>query len=98
MDVNLTLESERFTGIGVVRAFFLIDGKETHVHTETVTMYRQTDPHFKCTDIQAYIIVSTAPTAHYALYYACIGGLEALPRWCGLGHSSEAKNEAIFKN
>jgi hypothetical protein len=59
MDVELTLESEKFTATGVIRAFFLNDGKESHVHVETLTMNRQTDPHFKCTDVQAYIIVSS---------------------------------------
>ena len=58
MDVDLKLEAERYAGTGVIRAFFLDGGKETYVHTETITMNRQTDPHFKCTDIQAYIIVS----------------------------------------
>jgi hypothetical protein len=58
MDVDLTLESEKFTGTEIIRAFFLTGGKESHIHTETLTMNRQTDPRFKCTDVQAYIIVS----------------------------------------
>ena len=58
MDVELRLESEPNAGSGVVRAFFISSGNDSHVHSETLTMHRQTDPRFKCTNIQAYIIVS----------------------------------------
>jgi len=58
MDVDLTLESERFAGTSVVRAFFLRDNRETHVYNETLTMNQPTDPQLKCTDVTAYLIVS----------------------------------------
>ena len=57
LDLELTLESEKFTGVSVVRAFFLVGGKESHTHTEVITLYRQADPRLKCTDVQVYIIV-----------------------------------------
>jgi len=65
MDVDLTLESEKFTGTSVVRAFFLRDNKETHFHNETLTMNQQTDPQLKCTDVTAYLIVSPAVHCFY---------------------------------
>jgi len=58
MDVDLTLEPEKFAGTSVVRAFFLRDNEETHVYNETLTMNQQTDPQLKCTDVTAYLIVS----------------------------------------
>ena len=69
MDVDLTLESEKFTGTSVVRAFFLRDNKETHVYNETLTMNQQTDPQLKCTDVTAYLIVR--PTL-YLLSFAVL--------------------------
>lgn len=58
MDVDLSLESEKYTGTSVVRAFFLRDDRETHVYNETLRMNQQTDPQLKCTDVTAYLIVS----------------------------------------
>ena len=58
MDVDLTLESEKFAGTSVVRAFFLRNNKESNVYNETLTMNQQTDPQLKCTDVTAYLIVS----------------------------------------
>ena len=58
MDVDLTLESEKFSGTSVVRAFFLRDNRETHIYNETLTMNQQTNPQLKCTDVTAYLIVS----------------------------------------
>lgn len=59
MDVDLTLESEKFSRSSVVRAFFLRDNKESNVYNETLTMNHQSDPQLKCTDVTAYLIVST---------------------------------------
>ena len=56
--MDLTLESEKFSGSSVVRAFFLRDNKESNVYNETLTMNQQTDPQLKCTDVTAYLIVS----------------------------------------
>jgi len=59
MDVDLTLESEKFSGTSqLVRAFFLRDNKESNMYNETLTMNQQTDPQLKCTDVTAYLIVS----------------------------------------
>jgi len=65
MDVDLTLESEKFTGTSVVRAFFLRDNRETHMYNETLTMNQQTDPQLKCTDVTAYLIVSSTMCTAY---------------------------------
>ena len=59
MDVDLTLEAEKFAGTSVVRSFFMRDNEETHVYNETLTMNQQTDPHIQCTDVTAYLIVCT---------------------------------------
>ena len=71
MDVDLTLESEKFTGTSVVRAFFLRDDRESHVYNETLTMNQQTDPQLKCTDVTAYLIVSRTLTAYHYDTFRC---------------------------
>jgi len=63
MDVDLTLESEKFSATSLARAFFLRNDRETHVYNETLTMNQQTDPQLKCTDVTAYLIVSLIHTS-----------------------------------
>ena len=73
MDVDLTLESEKFTGTSVVRAFFLRDNRETDTYNETLTMNQQTDPQLKCTDVTAYLIVSSTTHARRtACPFSCV--------------------------